>query len=204
MKYYSCEFSADALLICWFSPRLWIAIKSTYLAIARVWQSKELWTRRFIYRRIWKTVSRFFSLFSPIFSAENSAAIIGFKCAINRHHTRDGNRWARRNKSNECKYLSPRIFCMRNHFASLLFFSSQFAVDKGIYWRDLQSLYCVFISFDLMLCMWNEFWNSFRGSQAAEIRNLSLPSPRSLLSNLCRMCLRFSFIPKIFSLRLRG
>lgn len=85
------------------------------------------------------------------------------------------------------------------------FFASQFAVDKGIYWRDLQSLYCVFISFDLMLCMWNEFRNSFRGLQAAEIRNLSLPSSRSLLSNLCRMCLRFSFIHrKFFYFHLQG
>lgn len=168
MKYYSCEFSADALLICWFFSRLWIAIKSTYLAIARVWQSQELWKRRFIYRRIWKTVFRFFSLFSPIFSAENSAAIMGFKYAINRT-TQE----MEIVELEEIKAMNANIYRRRRkrEFSAceitlliFLFFFSQFAVDKGIYWRDLQSLYCVFISFDLMLCMWNEFGNSFRAA----------------------------------------
>jgi hypothetical protein len=40
--------------------------------------------------------------------------------------------------------------------------------DKGIYRGDLQSLYCVFISFDLVLCVWKEF-NSF----SAPLRSLS-------------------------------
>jgi hypothetical protein len=34
-------------------------------------------------------------------------------------------------------------------------------VDKGIYWKDLQSLYCVFISSDLMLHVCGTNLNSF-------------------------------------------
>lgn len=57
-------------------------------------------------------------------------------------------------------FIARKLFCIANHFAFALEQVAQLAkllLIEAFIEGDLQSLYCVFISFDLMLYVWNEF-----------------------------------------------